>query len=322
MDNAPPQQTDADGALEALKSGGKRAIADALARVECAPDDATMVALIDAAYLAPRGAVNGFTGPPGVGKSTLIDALVKRWRAAGVTVGVIAVDPSSRTTHGALLGDRIRMRTDPADEGVFVRSLASRGALGGLAELAFPAVVLMRALFDRVVVETVGVGQSEADISAVADCVVLCVQPGSGDALQFMKAGIMEIPDLAAVTKADMGAPAIRALADLKGALGLGQQSGVGIPCHMVSAAKDEGVGELLAAIDTQFPGGAENNAELAARRHAQAESWLQLAVRQRFGEAGLAAADAAGAMRLPECAAPFGHARAVMKRLSVTFDA
>jgi LAO/AO transport system kinase len=212
------------------------------------------------------------------------------------------------------------MRNDPADEGVFVRSLASRGALGGLAELAFPAAVLMRALFDRVVVETVGVGQSEADISAVADSVVLCVQPGSGDALQFMKAGIMEIPDLAAVTKADMGASASRALADLKGALGLA--SGGGIPCHMVSVVKDEGVGELLTAIDAQFSGEVENNAELAARRHAQAESWLQLAVRQRFGEAGLAAADAAGAMRLPECAAPFGHARAVMNRLSIAFDA
>ncbi|MEJ2124894.1 MAG: methylmalonyl Co-A mutase-associated GTPase MeaB [Alphaproteobacteria bacterium] len=317
---APSQQPESATALDALKHGGKRAIADALARVECAPDASATVALVDAAYLAPHGAVIGFTGPPGVGKSTLIDALIKRWRAAGVTVGVIAVDPSSRTTHGALLGDRIRMRTDPADDGVFVRSLASRGALGGLAELAFPAAVLMRALFDRVVVETVGVGQSEADISAVADSVVLCVQPGSGDALQFMKAGIMEIPDLAAVTKADMGASARRALADLKGALGLASSGG--IPCHMVSATKDEGVGELLAAIDARFPGGTENNCELATRRHAQAESWLRLAVGQRFGEAGLAAAETASAMNLPLDVAPFGHARDIMQRLTIAFDA
>ena len=186
---------------------------------------------------------SGFTGPPGVGKSTLIDGLLKGWRAGGVTVGVVAVDPSSRRTRGALLGDRIRMRTDPQDQGVFVRSLATRGRLGGLAELAFPAIILMRAIYDRVVVETVGVGQSEADISTVADTVVLCVQPGSGDSLQFMKAGIMEIPDIAVVTKADMGPPARRALADLKGALGLA--SGGDVPCLMLSAAKGEGLDAL-----------------------------------------------------------------------------
>ncbi len=322
MTSAPSHRPEAAAELESLKGGGKRALADALASVERAPDADATAALIDAAYLAPRGRVIGFTGPPGVGKSTLIDALIKRWRAAGVTVGVIAVDPSSRTTRGALLGDRIRMRTDPSDDGVFVRSLASRGALGGLAAPAFPAVVLMRALFDRVVVETVGVGQSEADISAVADCVVLCVQPGSGDALQFMKAGIMEIPDLAAVTKADMGASARRALADLKGALGLAQQTGGGIPCHMLSVAKNEGVGELLAAIDAQFSTSPDDNADLTARRHAQAESWLQLAVRQRFGEAGLAAANTANVMHLPMGTAPFGYASEVMGRLTVTFGA
>jgi LAO/AO transport system kinase len=196
---APP----ATGPLDGLRAGGKRALAAALARLEQAADDPEIAALVDAAYIAPRAQVIGFTGPPGVGKSSLIDGLMRKWRAAGLSVGVIAVDPSSRRTGGALLGDRIRMRTDPEDQGAFVRSLASRGKLGGLAELAFPAVVLMRAIFDRVIVETVGVGQSEADISTVADMVVLCVQPGSGDSLQFMKAGIMEIPDIAVVTKAD-----------------------------------------------------------------------------------------------------------------------
>lgn len=326
--NSTPDSSSVIRDLAALRSGGKRAIADVLAAVEKAPEAESTAALIDEAYLAARAHVIGFTGPPGVGKSTLIDALVKRWRAAGVTVGVIAVDPSSHTTHGALLGDRVRMRTDPADSGVFVRSLASRGRLGGLAELAFPAVVLMRALFDRVVVETVGVGQSEADISTVADSVVLCVQPGSGDALQFMKAGIMEIPDLAVVTKSDMGAPAQRAMADLRGALGLA--SGSGIPCIMVSVAKAEGVGELLAAIDARFAfasasaeaadsGTAEEERQLfCARREAQAESWLRLAILQRYGEAGLAAA--ANAARLPAGSAPFGHGRTVLDHLHVTF--
>jgi LAO/AO transport system kinase len=290
--------------LTALRAGGKRALAEALARVEQAAAGSPIAALVDDAYLAPRAHVIGFTGPPGVGKSTLIDGLVRKWRAHGVTVGVIAVDPSSHITRGALLGDRIRMRTNPEDQGVFVRSLASRGRLGGLAELAFPAVILMRAIYDRVIVETVGVGQSEADISTVADTVVLCVQPGSGDSLQFMKAGIMEIPDIAVVTKADMGPPARRALADLKGALGLA--SGGDVACFMLSVTKGEGLDELTAAVDERF-------ARLAGAALAKRSSLLQ-----RFGEEGAAAA--AQALNLAEGAAPFGHAQAIAKRLRVTF--
>ena len=299
--------------LAALRAGGKRALAEALASVEQAAGRSSIAALVDDAYLAPRAHVIGFTGPPGVGKSTLIDGLIRKWRASGVTVGVIAVDPSSHITRGALLGDRIRMRTDPEDQGVFVRSLASRGRLGGLAELAFPAIILMRAIYDRVVVETVGVGQSEADISTVADTVVLCVQPGSGDSLQFMKAGIMEIPDIAVVTKSDMGPPARRALADLKGALGLA--SGAGVSCFMLSVTKGEGLGELTAAADERFA--RMSGAALAKRRHAQAEGWLRSSLLQRFGEEGAAAAQA---LSLPEGAAPFGRAQAIAQRLRVSF--
>ena len=305
----------ATGPLDALRAGGKRALAAALARLEQAADDPETAALIDAAYLAPRALVIGFTGPPGVGKSSLIDVLMRKWRAAGVSVGVIAVDPSSRRTGGALLGDRIRMRTDPEDEGAFVRSLAARGSLGGLAELAFPAIVLMRAIFDRVIVETVGVGQSEADISTVADIVVLCLQPGSGDSLQFMKAGIMEIPDIAVVTKADMGAPARRALADLKGAMGLG--SGGEVDCLLLSAASGEGVDELIGALAGR--GEAMEGAPLAARRQAQAEGWLRAALLQRFGRDGLEAAKPA--LTLVPGVPPFGHCRAIAGRLRVTFD-
>ena len=300
--------------LAALRAGGKRALAEALAAVEQAAGGPSIAALVDDAYLSPRAHVIGFTGPPGVGKSTLIDGLVRKWRAGGVTVGVIAVDPSSHITRGALLGDRIRMRTDPEDQGVFVRSLASRGRLGGLAELAFPAVILMRAIYDRVVVETVGVGQSEADISTVADTVVLCVQPGSGDSLQFMKAGIMEIPDIAVVTKADMGPPARRALADLKGALGLA--SGGEVACFMLSVAKGEDLDELTAATDERFA--RLSGAALARRRHAQAEGWLRSSLLQRFGEEGAAAA--AQALNLAQGAAPFAHAQAIARRLRVSF--
>ncbi len=301
--------------LDAVRAGGKRALAEALAQVERAGDDPAIAALIDEAYLAPRAHVIGFTGPPGVGKSTLIDTLVRKWRASGVTVGVIAVDPSSHRTRGALLGDRIRMRTDPEDQGVFVRSLASRGSLGGLAELAFPAIVLMRAIYDRVIVETVGVGQSEADISTVADTVVLCVQPGSGDSLQFMKAGIMEIPDLAVVTKADMGAPAQRALADLKGAMGLAR--GGDVECLKLSATKSEGVDALIDALARRHA--AMEGAALAKRRQAQAEGWLRAALLQRFGRDGLAVA--AGAAVLADGAAPFGRCRAIAAQITVRFE-
>jgi LAO/AO transport system kinase len=303
------------GNLEALREGGKAALARTLALVEQRAQDMETAALIDEAYLASRAQIIGFTGPPGVGKSTLIDLLIRKWRAEGVTVGVIAVDPSSQRTGGALLGDRIRMRTAPEDQGVFVRSLAARGSLGGLAELTFPAAILMRALYDRVIIETVGVGQSEADISTVADTVVLCVQPGSGDSLQFMKAGIMEIPDIAVVTKADTGAQARRALADLKGALGLAS-GGQEAPCLALSASTGEGFDAFMEILHRHI--GRDAGAPLARRRHAQAEAWLQTALRQRFGQAGLAAA--AGAINLPEGAAPFGRCDEIARKLTVCY--
>ena len=168
-----------------------------------------------------RAQVIGLTGPPGVGKSTLIARLIEALRAEDRSVGVIAIDPSSRRSGGALLGDRVRLALDAEDPGVFVRSMAARGRLGGLAAEAFAATLLMRAVYDRVIVETVGVGQSETDIAIVADTVVLCVQPGSGDSLQYIKAGIAEIPDIAVIGKADLGSIALKAQSDLEAALAL-----------------------------------------------------------------------------------------------------
>ena len=204
----------------------KRSLAASLVELERDPESAVSQKLLDEAWRTPKAHVVGVTGPPGVGKSSLCAALVAAWRRQGRTVGVIAVDPSSKATGGALLGDRVRIVHDSADSGSFVRSMAARDRLGGLADQTIAAMVLMRALFDRVLIETVGVGQSETDVAGVADTVVFCVQPGSGDSLQFMKAGIVEIPNLVVVTKADMGAAAERALADVAGALSLATPDG------------------------------------------------------------------------------------------------
>src|ERR1700716_1054282 len=167
---------------------------------------------------APAHVVGG-AGPPGSGKSSLLSELVRAWRAAGRSVAVLAVDPSSKRSGGALLGDRARISFDPLDLAVFIRSTAAGGRLGGLAPATRAAAHALATAFDVVVIETVGVGQSETEVADVADTVAVVVQPGSGDVLQFLKAGIMEVPDVLVVTKSDLGRPAIRALGDLRAAL-------------------------------------------------------------------------------------------------------
>ena len=276
--------------LDALRSGGKTILAAALSHVEEAPEAPETLALLDAAYATPIAHVIGVTGPPGVGKSTLIGALIGAWRAAGRSVAVIAVDPSSRISGGALLGDRMRLRTDPDDQGVFVRSMAARDRLGGLAAFTISAMVVMRALFDIVVIETVGVGQSETDVAGAADTVVLCIQPGSGDSLQFMKAGIVEIPHVMLVTKADTGDAAERARIDATAALragGRGAAADWRVPVLTVSAASGAGIAGLVATLDAHAASlGVEDR--LARRRRVQEDEWLVEAVRERFGREGL----------------------------------
>jgi LAO/AO transport system kinase len=305
------------GPLNALRTGGKAALARALATVEARPGDPATTDLLDAAFAAPRGHALGITGPPGVGKSTLTRALIAGWRGAGLTVGVIAVDPSSRRSGGALLGDRTRLGTDPEDQGLFVRSMAARDRLGGLAEITFPAMVLMRAVFDRVVVETVGVGQSETAVAGLCDTVLFCAQPGSGDALQFMKAGVMEIPDIVAVTKADLGPLAARAVADLRGALSL-NAGDAGVPEVLAcSATRSEGIAPLLAAIETR----AEALRPADGPRHAaQAAQWIETHLAEAHGRAGVAALRRARA--LAAGAAPFARAAVLSARISTALDA
>lgn len=298
--------------LDGLKGGGKVALARALAQIEAKPEAPETVALLAEAYRQPRAHVVGITGPPGVGKSTLLNALITGWRKRGRTVGVVAVDPSSRRSGGALLGDRTRLSTDPEDQGIFVRSMAARDRLGGLAELTIGAMVLMRALYDVVLIETVGVGQSETDVVRVADTVIFCVQPGSGDSLQFMKAGIAEIPHIVLVTKADMDREARRARADVEGALSLSEQEGGWeIPVLLVSSMRGDGVDDAIDTIDRHAGALAPHR---DARRRAQGEDWLLEFVRERFGRDGVRRA---GALTLPGDADPFTRLAEVSDRLA-----
>ncbi len=195
---------------------------------------------------------------------------------------MIAVDPSSAGSRGALLGDRTRLTVDPADQGVFVRSMAARDRLGGLSAAVFPAMVLMRALYDLVLVETVGVGQSETAVAGVADLVLLCVPPGAGDTVQHMKAGVLEVPDVVAVTKADLGGPAARTRAELTAALSLATR---GAPVVACSAATRRRAGRARRG------GGRRGTApgDPPAERHqAQANHWAKQQIGDRFGTEGL----------------------------------
>jgi LAO/AO transport system kinase len=235
--------------VDRLLAGDKRALARAISLVE--NGDPEGAALVGAVFPRTGGArVTGFTGPPGVGKSTILGALTKLLRERDRKVGVLSIDPSSPFTRGALLGDRIRLSEHFLDPEVFIRSMASRGALGGLAEASLQAALLMDAAGkDDVLVETVGVGQAEIDIVDHADTVVLALMPGSGDSIQALKAGVMEIPDVIVVNKADhpLTDTMVR---EVRTALSLGPQKGWKVPIVKTEASKGVGVGELLEQID------------------------------------------------------------------------
>jgi LAO/AO transport system kinase len=197
----------------------------------------------------PAGHLIGLTGPPGAGKSTLLSALARELRERERTVAILAVDPSSRRSGGSLLGDRARIEHDPADRGLLIRSTAAGQRLGGIAAPTRAAALALAACFDVVIVETVGVGQAETDVADLADTVAVVVQPGSGDALQFIKAGIMEVPDVLVVTKSDLGQVAMKARRDLSAALrSLGASETEVVAVSSLPPA--QGVAELLAALE------------------------------------------------------------------------
>jgi LAO/AO transport system kinase len=236
-----------------LLDGDRRALARAITLVEDnSPEGWELVR--EVYPHTGQAEVVGFTGPPGVGKSTLIGALTKARRAAGRTVGVLSIDPSSPFTHGALLGDRIRLSEHFLDPGVFIRSMANRGALGGLSEAALQAALLLDAAGRQdVFVETVGVGQAEIDIIDHADTIVLVLMPGSGDSIQALKAGVMEIPDVIVINKADhpLTDTMIR---EIRGVLSLANLDRTPeearqrwrVPILKTEAARGEGIDELV----------------------------------------------------------------------------
>ncbi|TQM42956.1 methylmalonyl Co-A mutase-associated GTPase MeaB [Pseudonocardia cypriaca] len=294
-----PRRADVPELVERARRGEQLAVARLISLVEDGADAALREV---AAALGPhtgRAHVVGLTGPPGVGKSTTTSAVVALLRAQGRKVGVLAVDPSSPFSGGALLGDRVRMGEHATDDGVFIRSMATRGHLGGLAWATPQALrVLDAAGCDVVLVETVGVGQSEVEVVALADTTVVLLAPGMGDGVQAAKAGILEIADVFAVNKADRDGAA-QTVRDLRQMLAFGEQAaedGWRRPVVRTVAARAEGVDELVAALDAHRDW-LDRSGERARRRRARAEAEIEAIAleqhRSRIGDlhgaAGLA---------------------------------
>jgi LAO/AO transport system kinase len=276
--------------VERMLKGDRLALARLITQVE--NRSPAVPAIMKTVYPRAGAAyVVGVTGPPGAGKSTVVDRLTAHLRAAGTTVGIVAVDPSSPFTGGAVLGDRIRMQAHALDPGVFIRSMATRGSLGGLARATGEVIKLLAAFgHDWVLVETVGVGQTELDIMKLADTTVVVLVPESGDAIQTMKAGLMEAADIFAVNKADRaGAPAL--MAELKFAAHLHYASSTSpkdvdweIPVLSVQAQSDIGITELLAEI-RRHRGVLEANGALTARRRRRLRAELEALLVEEFRE-------------------------------------
>jgi LAO/AO transport system kinase len=274
-----------DGALaERLMAGDTRALARAIRMVEDRdPGIADLLRQIRGRAGLAR--VVGVTGPPGSGKSTLCDQVIERWRAAGHQVGVIAVDPSSPFTGGAILGDRVRMVRHTLDPGVFIRSMAARGHLGGLAAAAREAIRLLDAAGrDRCLLETVGVGQSELEVMETADTTIVVTTPSTGDAVQIIKAGILEIADIFVVNKADLPG-ASKVVRDLKELVRHGALRTAWAPPVLTTIAETgEGVDELVAAIE-QHGDAIGASGELERRRIARLRAEVEAIVVERSAE-------------------------------------
>jgi len=276
-----------------VRAGDRRALARAISLVE--NRDPGAEALVRELYPGTGKAVTvGVTGPPGVGKSSLIGALVSHVRSLGRSVGVVSVDPSSPFSQGALLGDRIRLSDHFLDPGVFIRSMSTRGHLGGLAEAALQTVLLLDAAGrDVIFLETVGTGQSEVEVIGIADTVLLVLMPGSGDSVQALKAGIMEIPDVIAINKMDQpGAKAM--LNDVRSVLALDPEAERRPPILLTEALRGDGVVGLWEALEERRERlAADGRLEERRRRNLAAEVFAVASVRARRRLEAAVASDA-----------------------------
>ncbi len=285
----------------AAVAGGLNLLDNALPEVRTRATE-LLVALSDPDWL-DRGHLIGITGPPGAGKSSLLAALIRLWRGQGLRVAVLAVDPSSRPElgGGALLGDRIRMKSATADEGLFIRSLANRNRLGGVASETWPMSWMLLSCFDIVVVETVGVGQTEIDIAQIADSVCYVAQPASGDTIQYLKSGIMEIPDVFAVNKADLGLAATKTAGEIERS-GHSRRAapemppGWDFPVCMVSATMNTGIRDLVEHL-ARHRKWLVTTDTLASRRSRHQSGWGMRLLEDEFGSYGLSRAGGRGAV-------------------------
>ena len=287
-----------------VRAGDRRALARAISLLE--NRDPGAEALVRELYPETGKAVTvGVTGPPGVGKSSLIAALVRQVRGLGRSVGVVSVDPSSPFSQGALLGDRIRLSDHFLDPGVFIRSMGTRGHLGGLAEAALQTVLLVDAAgYDVIFLETVGTGQSEIEVIGIADTVLLVLMPGSGDAVQALKAGIMEIPDVIAINKMDHPA-AKTMLSEVRSVLALDPEIERRPPVLLTEALRGEGVVELWAALEERHERlAADGRLEERRRRNLAAEVFAvaSLRARRRLEEAVASDARLAALLEAVQC--------------------
>jgi LAO/AO transport system kinase len=281
------RKADVEDLVARARKGEPRAIARLITLIENAsPQLRQVMAALNP--LAGKARVIGLTGAPGVGKSTSTNALVRAFRGQDLRVGVLAVDPSSPFTGGALLGDRVRMQDHASDPGVFIRSMASRGHLGGLAWAAPQAIrVLDAAGCDVVLVETVGVGQAEVEIASLADYTIVLVSPGMGDSIQAAKAGILEIADVFVVNKADRDG-AQQVVRDLRNMIALAAPEGWRPPIVPTVAVKDEGVADVVEQLGKHLSW-MEGSGELDRRRRARARDEIEAiavtALRERMGD-------------------------------------
>ncbi len=273
--------TDVEALAAAVRGGDTRAVARAITLVEDDRPDARPLLSILFPH-AGAALVVGVTGPPGAGKSSLVDRLTAHLRRRGRSVGIVAVDPTSPFSGGAILGDRIRMQAHATDPGVFIRSMATRGHLGGLAAATDQVVTILAAAGkDVVLVETVGVGQDEVEIVGSADASLVVLVPGLGDEVQALKAGIMEIADVFVVNKADREG-VDRLVAEIRGMLSLAAAPDAAPAIVKTIATRDEGVEELLAGV-LEFQRRAEASGALARKRRQRFERQLEDALHQRL---------------------------------------